>query len=64
MLRYTVIWPITLNGNFVNGQRVRRPISLASGDWVQVCKKLLLFVDAKDQRADLGNDDHPNTILV
>jgi pSer/pThr/pTyr-binding forkhead associated (FHA) protein len=54
----------SMNGTFVNGQRVRQPISLASGDWVQVCKKLLHFIDAKDRRGDLANDDHPNTILV
>ena len=52
------------NGTFVNGHRVQRPINLTSGDWVQVCKKLLYFFDAKDQRANQGSDDHPNTILV
>jgi hypothetical protein len=54
----------SLNGTFVNGQRVRQPIDLCSGDRVQVAKKLLLFIDAKDQPADLKTGDHPNTILV
>ena len=54
----------SMNGTYINGQRVRQPVSLASGDCVQVAKKLLLFIDAKDQQTDLGNDDHPNTILM
>jgi FHA domain len=36
------------NGTFVNGQLIRRPVPLASGDWIQVYQKLLRFVSEPD----------------
>jgi len=52
------------NGTYINGRRVLEPTQLASGDWVQVCKRLLVFVDAEDEEADPQDDDHPSTALV
>jgi FHA domain len=49
----------SLNGTFVNGQRVRKPMRLASGDWVQVCKRLLRFVDSQTEESAVG--DQPDT---
>jgi hypothetical protein len=52
----------SLNGTFVNGERVNKPIRLMSGDWVQICKRLLRFVDAEaDNSAD---HDQPDTAVV
>jgi hypothetical protein len=51
------------NGTSVNGQPVRHPVQLASGYWIQVCKRLLLFVNEKDYQAELEGDDHPPTIV-
>jgi pSer/pThr/pTyr-binding forkhead associated (FHA) protein len=39
------------NGTFRNGQRVREPVRLASGDWIRVCDRPLLFVSEQDYRA-------------
>ena len=36
------------NGTFVNGQLLKQPVPLASGDWIQVYQKLLLFVSEPD----------------
>jgi hypothetical protein len=36
------------NGTFVNGQRVRCPVSLHTGDMIQVCKKELCFASVRD----------------
>jgi hypothetical protein len=53
----------SLNGTWVNGQRVQQPVRLASGDWIQVCHRLLLFVSEKDYQAERGNDANPATDL-
>jgi hypothetical protein len=53
----------SLNGTWVNGQRVQRPVRLDSGDWIQVCHRLLLFVSEKDYNAERGNDANPATDL-
>ena len=52
----------SLNGTFVNGERVRTPVRLAPGDWVQVCKRLLRFVNTEME--DSADHDHPDTALV
>jgi pSer/pThr/pTyr-binding forkhead associated (FHA) protein len=46
----------SLNGTFVNGRRVKKPVRLASGDWVQVCKRLLRFVDAEAEKSAVGEE--------
>jgi hypothetical protein len=52
----------SLNGTFVNGERVRTPVRLASGDWVQVCKRLLRFIDAEAE--DSADHNDPDTALI
>lgn len=52
----------SLNGTFVNGQRVRTSVRLTSGDWVQVCKRLLRFVDAEAD--DSAEHDQPDTAHI
>jgi hypothetical protein len=52
------------NGTFVNGARVRRPVRLASGDRVQVCDRVLLFVSEKDYQDECDRyDEHPATVV-
>jgi hypothetical protein len=46
----------SLNGTFVNGQRVKKPVRLAPGDWVQVYKRLLRFVDAEAEKSAVGEE--------
>ncbi len=53
----------SLNGTFVNGARVRQPVRLASGDWVQVSEKLLLFVSEQDYQAEQGDAADPPTVV-
>ncbi|HEV3260582.1 MAG TPA: FHA domain-containing protein [Gemmataceae bacterium] len=50
------------NGTFVNGQRVRQPVRLASGDGIQVCNRFFLLIGEKEDRADIGNDSQPGTV--
>jgi hypothetical protein len=50
------------NGTLVNGRRVREPVQLASGDWIQITKRMLLFVSEKDYRAE-REGDHPATAV-
>jgi hypothetical protein len=50
------------NGTLVNGRRVRSPVRLASGDRIQICQRLLLFLSEEDYRAECLGDDHPSTI--
>src|SRR5262245_16103633 len=45
----------SLNGTFVNGRRVGRPVPLASGDRIRVCEHELLFVSASDYQAGAAN---------
>jgi hypothetical protein len=52
----------SLNGTRVNGQRVRAPVRLASGDWVQVGRTLFLFASEEDYRDEAENSDHPATL--
>jgi hypothetical protein len=52
----------SLNGTSVNGNRVKHQVRLNSGDWIQLPKKLLLFVSEKDYLAGDEDDDHPDTI--
>jgi hypothetical protein len=41
----------SLNGTFLNGQRIRRPTRLASGDCIQVFDRPLLFESEVDEPA-------------
>jgi hypothetical protein len=52
------------NGTFVNGRRVRQPTLLDSGDGIQVCQRLLLFVGEKDCPAGGPDADHPETVVL
>ena len=52
----------SMNGTFVNGQRVHKPVQLASGDWVQVSKRLLRFIDAEAESS--ADPEQPETWLV
>lgn len=52
----------SLNGTFVNGQRVRQPVRLTSGDWIQVDRRLLLFVSERDYQASYQDESHPDTL--
>jgi pSer/pThr/pTyr-binding forkhead associated (FHA) protein len=52
----------SMNGTFVNGQRVRNPVALVSGDWVQVSKRLLRFVDAEAESS--ADPEQPETWVV
>jgi hypothetical protein len=52
----------SLNGTWVNGRRVQHPVALASGDWIQVCHRLLLFVSEKDYQAEQANSGNPATM--
>jgi FHA domain len=51
------------NGTYVNGTRVERPVRLASGDWIKVCDRMLLFVSEKDYQAERVDDAHPATVV-
>ncbi len=50
------------NGTFVNGSRVQRPVRLASGDWVQLSQRLLLFVSEQDFEAECDEDNPPTVV--
>jgi hypothetical protein len=52
------------NGTFVNGQLLRRPIQLASGDQISLCQTMLLLGSERDYRADVEADIHPSTVLA
>jgi hypothetical protein len=54
----------SLNGTFVNGQRVRQPVRLASGDGIQVCSRLLRFVREEDYQGPDQGPDHPATVVL
>jgi pSer/pThr/pTyr-binding forkhead associated (FHA) protein len=45
------------NGTYVNGRRLRDPVRLSSGDRIAVCRRELLFVDARDCRIAPGHED-------
>lgn len=51
----------SLNGTFLNGYRVQKPVPLRSGDRIQVCRKLLVIVSDEEYRAADDNDDASNT---
>jgi hypothetical protein len=52
------------NGTWVNGARVTRPVRLASGDSIWICKRLLLFLSEKDYQEECDRyDDHPQTAV-
>jgi hypothetical protein len=53
----------SLNGTSVNGQRVRKATRLASGDWIQIDGRLLLFVSEEDYRAAEEDPAHPDTVV-
>src|SRR4051812_6378357 len=53
----------SLNGTFVNEQRCRQPVRLASGDQIRVCQTVLLLVRESDYQADVEAEDHPTTLL-
>jgi hypothetical protein len=53
----------SLNGTFVNGERVRQPVRLASGDWIKITRHLLLFIRAEDLPNASGEGTHPDTAL-
>jgi hypothetical protein len=52
------------NGTFVNRERLRHQIRLASGDQIRVCHRLLLFVSQNDYEAEVRVDNHPSTAAV
>jgi hypothetical protein len=52
----------SLNGTWVNGHRVEQPVRLASGDWIGVCQRLLLFISEKDYQAERASGEDPATI--
>jgi hypothetical protein len=52
----------SLNGTWVNGQRVQQPARLASGDWIHVCHRLLLFISKQDHQAERDNAENPATL--
>jgi hypothetical protein len=54
----------SLNGTWLNGRRVGEPVRLASGDWIKVGPRLLLFADKNDYRAEAEDEDHPATQLT
>jgi hypothetical protein len=53
----------SLNGTRVNGRRARGPVRLASGDRIQICERLLLFLSERDYQAAPEDADHPDTVL-
>jgi hypothetical protein len=52
------------NGTLVNGQPLRQPIRLASGDQISVCQTMLLLVRESDYEADVEADRHPSTVVI
>jgi hypothetical protein len=40
----------SMNGTFVNGVRIQNPVSLNTGDMVQLCRRVLYFFDEYDFR--------------
>lgn len=53
----------SMNGTFVNGYRVQKPVPLRSGDRIQVCRKLLVIVSDAEYRAPDRHDGASNTQL-
>jgi pSer/pThr/pTyr-binding forkhead associated (FHA) protein len=52
------------NGTFVNGQVIRQPVRLHSGDRIQIGPVELLFVAEKDCPPDERDPDYPDTAIL
>ena len=52
----------SMNGTFVNGERVRLPVPLASGDQIRICNHVLLLAGAGDDEPDLDHDFPPTAV--
>jgi hypothetical protein len=53
----------SLNGTFVNGVRVQRPVRLTSGDCIHIYHRLLHFLSASDDRAEGADEEPPATAV-
>jgi pSer/pThr/pTyr-binding forkhead associated (FHA) protein len=53
----------SINGTFLNGERVRLPVPLARCDQIRICNHVLLLAGARDDEQDLDNG-FPPTALV
>jgi hypothetical protein len=58
----------SMNGTFVNGKRVHRPVSLARGDHIRICNRLLVVAgtDNDQPAADDALDqdlEYPRTMI-
>ncbi len=53
----------SLNGTSVNGQRLRGPTPLSSGDWIRICGRQFLFISERDYEAAGDDPDHPDTVV-
>jgi hypothetical protein len=53
----------SMNGTFVNGERVRDPVRLVSGDRIRISKYVLVFASVGDCEGDLEGDSHPDTLM-
>jgi hypothetical protein len=55
----------SMNGTRVNGRPVVcEPVRLASGDWIQVCRRPLLFLSEKDYHGEFEDEGHPATVVT
>ena len=54
----------SLNGTFVNGQRIRQPVRLHSGDGIRIGPVELLFVAEKDCPPGDRDPDYPDTAIL
>ena len=52
----------SMHGTYVNGARIRMPVTLAVGDQIRICKRVLLLARAGDDEPDLNNDFHPTAV--
>jgi hypothetical protein len=48
----------SMNGTFVNGERVHMPLSLARGDQIRICNRLLVLTGVSDDEP--GESDAPD----
>src|SRR5262249_38680506 len=52
----------SMHGTYVNGARIRMPVTLALGDQIRICKRVLLLARAGDDEPNLDNDFPPTAV--
>ncbi|HEY7153827.1 MAG TPA: FHA domain-containing protein [Gemmataceae bacterium] len=57
-------YPASLNGTFVNDQRIQLPVRLHSGDGIRIGPVEFLFVAEKDCPPDDRDPNYPDTAIL